>query len=616
MTIQPTVSPAIRLGQFFDFMWGDKEGWVYLPNMGETGEWKKIYFEWPKQRSDVISYALAMSAQHRHVFFGPALYKAPKKHTSKEDILGSYVVWAEYDGNAPEEWTTETAEAADGQPRHAQGYVPPPTLRVQSSSQRNQHCYWRLKEFTDDVDFIERVNRSIAYLTSADTSGWDANQILRPIETKNYKHKTDNDVIVFDENRNEYPLSAFDHFQPVKQIIDEEIDDTDLPPVADVLGRYTWRSDDLELIQKDKLKDSDRSNALFRVACVGCELGLTDREIYSLLIHCDDKWEKFKFRNDRKRRLVSIISQARQKIPHKIELDFAGLQSEEVEVETQHRVSWGFLDLLNAEIKVEWVIPELLPKNGLGVICSAPNVGKTQLTMGMSFACATGTQLLNWSPVARHKVMFWSLEMNTMGFKKFLMQMAPKFKEHEDVLQRNWRAITYGNTVNLMEEMSRKAFEASLEEHRPEGIYIDSLQKIYTKELSKDEIRGLFTYLSAIRQKYGVYIVLIHHDRKQTDGSSNRRPKDLSDVFGSQYITAEPDFVLHMWKENQTARTIELSELKNRYSEVKSTQFITRGPYLNYIPGEGVSPANVGGGLRDDPDGGSDLPHDPIGQFS
>jgi hypothetical protein len=76
----------------------------------------------------------------------------------------------------------------------AGGPVPTPTLRIQSSIPGHEHVYWKLSEFLDNPSLLEERNRSLAYLMHADTSGWDADQILRPPFTHN--HKRDKPVTI------------------------------------------------------------------------------------------------------------------------------------------------------------------------------------------------------------------------------------------------------------------------------------------------------------------------------------------------------------------------------------------------------------------------------------
>lgn len=182
--MSPLTTAADELRQFYNYIWGEEKHptakitFVYLPVEYE-GNWTKYMFEWPRQREAVIRHTLKWSAIKANVFYCPALFKAG--NPAKENVLGSNVLWVDYDGNAPAEWT---------------GDVPKPTLIIQSSIEGHEHCYWRLDSFLSDVSVLEERNRSLAYVTHADTSGWDADQILRPPYTTN--HKRNKPVLVKD----------------------------------------------------------------------------------------------------------------------------------------------------------------------------------------------------------------------------------------------------------------------------------------------------------------------------------------------------------------------------------------------------------------------------------
>lgn len=600
MTIEPAATAAERLGQFFDFMWGDIEGIVYLPtkdpSLTPPDDWKRTYYEWPKSKSGVIQHVLTRNAEGKDVFFSPAIYSKDvlpklrrKEPTSKEDILGTNVIWAEYDGNAPDWDTSEPVEAPHGTHSSAQGpSLAPPTLRVQSSSPGKQHVYWRLKEFTTDTQKVEGINRAIAYDTNADRSGWDINQVLRPIETTNHKYTSDNLVFVAEETEIEFSLQEFRELKPPKEYIKKDIDVNNLPPVAEILGKYSWDDDDLELINKSKeqINANDRSAALFRIAMVSAEMGLPENEIFSMLYFLDERWEKFKFRNDRVAQLINQVNKAKQKHPHAVEEpDFAGLTDPKTETTVNERIVFGFQDILNVEVKIDWLIENFMPMGGLGLIASAPGVGKTQFTLQLAIACSLQKTFLEYTPTRRHKTMFFSLEMNLPSIKHFLSTMAPAYSGEEiEQLQRHMMILPHGMPINLMLAEGRKGFEYILETYKPEGVYIDSLQKIYLADLSKDEIRGLFTYLARIRRDFGVYVIIIHHDRKAQEG--NKRPRDLSDIYGSQFITAEPDSVLHLWRPAPESRNIELRTLKNRLAPPTDRRIITRASHLQFIMSE------------------------------
>ena len=161
---------ATEIGDFFDQIWKDTEGAVYLP-VKTTDGFKKFMFPWPQKRDLVIKHVLKFSADvSSEVFFSPAIYKARKP--TVENVLGAWVAWADFDGNAPDKWPTDIA--------------PLPTIEVQSSVKGKKHVYWELKEFTGPKK-LQDMNRAIAYAMQADLSGWDANQFLRPPSSVNRK---------------------------------------------------------------------------------------------------------------------------------------------------------------------------------------------------------------------------------------------------------------------------------------------------------------------------------------------------------------------------------------------------------------------------------------------
>lgn len=164
-----------ELTEFFEFMWHDTEAFVYLPvkqNDGSPfGKWTTYSFSWPRQKAGVVRHVLKFAAQADvDVYFAPGLFKAARP--VKENVLGAWTLWVDFDGNAPAEWTDSN--------------IPKPSLIVQSSIPGHEHCYWALDALADRT-VVEERNRSLAYTLHADTSGWDADQILRPIHSMNRK---------------------------------------------------------------------------------------------------------------------------------------------------------------------------------------------------------------------------------------------------------------------------------------------------------------------------------------------------------------------------------------------------------------------------------------------
>jgi len=158
-----------ELEEFFDWMWETEHGFVYLPTE-LNGQWRKRMYSWPKQKRGVLRGVLESEALGANCFFSPAVFSAASP--VKEDVKGTNVFWVDFDGNAPE-------IVPEG--------VPEPHLKVQSSLPGHEHWYWKMNSFIDSIKVIDEHNRALAYHLGADTSGWDADQLLRPIHTTNRK---------------------------------------------------------------------------------------------------------------------------------------------------------------------------------------------------------------------------------------------------------------------------------------------------------------------------------------------------------------------------------------------------------------------------------------------
>lgn len=166
-----------NLSLFFDKIWGDTEAYCLLPTRSAANNWENVFFKWPEHKPHVIKHVTGKAAAQYEVYFSPALYSDSK--LGKEYVLGSRVLWADFDGDqggtpAPSGWS----DLADA--------IPEPSLRVQTSTPRNQHVYWDLGEFNTDTDKIEQLNRSIAYTLNSDTACWNKNRLMRPPMTTNF----------------------------------------------------------------------------------------------------------------------------------------------------------------------------------------------------------------------------------------------------------------------------------------------------------------------------------------------------------------------------------------------------------------------------------------------
>lgn len=525
------INPTRDLHEFFDFFYGEQTGYVYSPvkNPDNEEDFRSAFFEWPKQKDELVAHVLANTSME--VYFSPALYNAP--NAKKEHVKGSYVLWVDFDGNAP--------KSSDYAP------VPPPTLRVNSSEPGHEHVYWKLDYFEVDIPTIERANRSLAYQYKADTSGWDANQILRPVGTHN--HKRNKPVVIAGKSDRRLSLEFFELLPEIPEVV-RDVNLGEIPDALNVIAKYKWDAEAFDFFRKKEIPQGSRSSAMMRLGFYCTEMKMTDEEAFSILDNADQRWGKFVKRSDRKRRLLDIINRARLKYP---------LEDQE-EVIDEFPI-FSYRSLLDSDINVEWILPGFLQVGGSVLLSGPAGTGKSQLTIQFAIHMALGKSFLGYDIQRPYRMAIFSLEMGHAEIKYFISLMDEELTDDErDLLDQNLLILPIGEAVLLANPSEQVRIERFIKEHSPDGIVFDSLSVTTDDELASEvATKAIFMFINKIRNQHNLFTWFIHHNRKAQ--SNNKKPNRLADVFGSYIITSQPTAVVSLWP---THSGIEVTGLKIR----------------------------------------------------
>lgn len=536
-------------GSFLDLIWSDTKGFVYLAAKapGNESQFAQFFFKWPDEKPAVLELINEKKSNYE-VYFAPSLFK--ERSAKKESVLGSHVFFCEFDGAIP----TDV------------GTIPQPTVRVQSSAEENQHWYWRTPELIQPYD-LERVNRSITYLLGADTSGWDANQILRPVGTFNHKKQREvklvalNDVTVSLEDFAGLPEPPPAPEAPVPDAI---------PDISDVISQYKFSATVWALFRKG-VPEGKRSEGLMSLGYSLAEMQLKNDEIFAVLLNADMRWGKYHGRSDQYKRLMEIVVRARAKYPLK----------QDVQEEDLRLYSVGFDTLLKTEVELKWVWEGLLQEAGYFLLTGPSGVGKTQFSLDAAAKFIVEEEFLGRPITGEHKIGFFSLEMGLVDLKYFLELQAENYNEADrKKLEENFRIFPLGEPIYLSQESERQKIEEVIEREQLTGIVFDSLGSLTEKSVSNEEdVKTLMDWQDRIRKRYNVFSWLIHHHRKAS--GDNKRPNKLSDVYGNQYITARATTVMCLW-DLGVPGTIQVLPLKIRLSEKPNPFNIYRNGRLQF----------------------------------
>lgn len=382
-----------------------------------------------------------------------------------------------------------------------------------------------------------------------------------------------------------YSIEDFDHIPSARRIVKSDLVVGELPPLDEVRSLAHWTAELWEKFNRGPEDFAgppkrDRSAAMSELAHIGAELGWSDGQIATVLYDADDRWGKYKSRHDRDRRVVDFINRARQKHGynslHNLDLT-SMLQSKPDGVLGESKLVWGYQDFVDAEFKIEWILDGLLAQAGFGLITGYPGTGKTQLSIALAAHLALGEKkFLKWDNLAgSKKVLFLSLEMSSAPLNLFMGTIGKGYDD-KNTLNRNFLVAPMGMPLHLDSPEGQVFFDQLMNDHMPDVVVIDSLQKISSRELTDEQaVKTLIHYLSVVREKYKCSMVVIHHNRKKPN-DGQKKGVELSDIYGSTYITTDVDFAISL--KVVEGDLLQVDTLKNRLGVTPEPFQITRNP--------------------------------------
>lgn len=518
--------------EFLTDLFGDQEGIVYAPvkeDPKNPKSWEQYFFNWPQERIQLEEH---IDDYHkREVYLSPVLFSEPR--IAPDTFRGTNYLWTEFDGVLP----TNPIE---------------PSMRILSSQEGHEHWYWRLNEFTTDKTIIEDITRRIAFHYGADLSAWDYQQVLRPYDTWN--HKRNRPVTLLTRNDKVYSIEAFLNVPIPPAGTRVDINVNSLPSREQVLAKYRWTPDALDLMFKQVPKGK-RSDALARLAHEAIESGASNEETYVLLEDRDSSWGKFVGRTDRQKRIEALIVNVRRQKATVAEIVHGAPEV------------YRFRDFMNTNIHLKWAIEGLLPVAGSMVIFGAPEVGKSTFSLRLAIDLALGkNKFLAWPIVTKQRALFVSLEMQHYEVKQFFEDM--KLTESDkNALQEEFYIWPIGNAYPFDTPDQQMELLKYIKLHKIQVVIIDSLSlSMYGSVKDDDDIKRLNSFFNEdIRRDLKCSYIFIHHPRKESI-ESQKRELELDDMFGSMYIAANAQTVISL-KQKKSSLKVLLRVLKTRLSK-------------------------------------------------
>lgn len=551
--------------EFLGNIWGPENANVYLATKPEPNLFSvsPLITAWQDKKDIIVEFFLAQDAKG-DVYYSMAHYKEGSTEKTKANAIGARCLWIELEGDNEGQASPKAAL----EKLVSEGIIPPPTYRLQSSSENAQHWYWLLDGLYAP-DIIETLNRRIAYYLDADRACWNIDRVLRPPFTHNHKAKRANsdgsapavDIIEYTGYR--YSPTEFKNLPGVRVQLTEIAEFGDIPDIDTVFRKYPWDNQHSDLFSADikqfwneKSQDyTGRGNAMARLAYFGAEVGMTDEAIYCVLDDVDKRWGKFTGRHDRNRRLIEFIFKVREKYPSPI-----FVREEQTDEPIQRLYRFG--DFLKTEVNFEWIIQDLIAKQTINFLTAVPGVGKSRLAIQLGASLATGQDFLSWKIERPYSVVFFSLEMGHPMLKHFALNLNKEGRYDPEMMQENCWMVPVGEPLPFASQESLTFFKYVMETAKPDVVIIDAMSSLSYSELKEDTAKNINNQLKAMLNEYKCSFLIIHHNRKPNALDGNK-PPTLADFYGSTYGATDAASVLGLWRP-QGQDHYELHTLKSR----------------------------------------------------
>lgn len=300
---------------------------------------------------------------------------------------------------------------------------------------------------------------------------------------------------------------------------------------------------------EDVIKKGQRNDTLFKIACVLYAKGLSINGILAAL------------KEENNTKCVPPLSDKEvERICESVKNQFEkrGPQKYDPDDELSTRLT-SLNDIEEKEL--EWIIPNLIPKNQITVFAGDGGVGKTSLWSHIASKLSTGEPLFFEESTDRKplKIVYFSSEDPSDSILK-------------KKLVHNKADLSMIKTIMLDDSrLQRVKFDSRflkniISDNRPDIIIFDPLQSFLpenTNMSARNKMREALNHLLVLAQQYQVTFFVMAHTNKKSNVSGRERAADSADIWD----IARSFLFVGMLKDDMKY----LSNEKNNYARLQKT---------------------------------------------
>ena len=209
-----------------------------------------------------------------------------------------------------------------------------------------------------------------------------------------------------------------------------------------------------------------------------------------------------------------------------------------------------------------FLIDKLIPEKSIIVLAGQSGVGKSMLSLNMSIAVATGTDIFE-NKSHQSNVIYIDEENRTVRCKERLRKQLRAMDLNPDRVKNRLKFLISKNLKIGSEQQvnncfSLKDIEEYIKNYKPKLIILDSLIRFFLgDENSSSDTRHIFDALKMFTEKYDISFIVLHHLGKTLNGGK----PTLESLRGSGDIGAMADYTYILTKGSEL---LTLYQVKNR----------------------------------------------------
>lgn len=201
--------------------------------------------------------------------------------------------------------------------------------------------------------------------------------------------------------------------------------------------------------------------------------------------------------------------------------------------------------LSTAGAQIQWLVEGLWSDQAVGILGGEPKCCKSFMALDVAVSVASGTACLRQFPVRRSgRVLIFPAEDSLAVVRQRLEGIAAAAQVRFDSLPVE---VITAPSLRLDTPADRERLSNTVQELRPILLILDPMIRLHrVDENDASQIAGLLSYLRELQRKFQLAVILVHHARKDSNGS---RPGQA--LRGSSELHGWGDSNLYMRRRGQ-----------------------------------------------------------------